>query len=65
MIKPASRLKMIHLGDYEQYYIRKAGGPDPETRVVSAVWTLSDPVNGMARLGLTWPDGNDTNETSE
>lgn len=56
---------MIHLGAFERYYVRKAEGLDPKTRVISAVWTIFDPVNRMAGLGLTWPNGNSRNAIGE
>ncbi|KAG9040954.1 hypothetical protein FS837_012918 [Tulasnella sp. UAMH 9824] len=39
------------------YYIRKAEAASQEDRVVSAVWTITSPVKGVAELGLTWPNG--------
>lgn len=37
--------------------MRKAERPDPEVRVVSAVWTLLNPSKDVSELRLTWPLG--------
>ncbi|KAG8922934.1 hypothetical protein FRC01_013436 [Tulasnella sp. 417] len=41
------------------YYVRKAeaSGPARKARVVSAVWTILNPLTDATELGLTWPGG--------
>lgn len=45
--------------------MRKAEGPDPKARVVSAVWTLLNPSKEMTELRLTWPCGDDREGNGE
>ncbi|KIO30587.1 hypothetical protein M407DRAFT_20312 [Tulasnella calospora MUT 4182] len=54
----------MHLGKPGPYYVRKAEGPNQTDRVVSAVWTITNPVKDVAEVGLTWPSGDDRNAGS-
>lgn len=54
-----SSLETLRLGRRGPFYVRRAEGLDQAhtARVVSAVWTIFNPVEDVAELGLTWPEG--------